>query len=146
MTSSPTIRVQGQQGNDPVECLVCGATFDSERGLRVHVARKGPDHDCHGTLAEYRRGCRCLDCRRAESVRAYRSRDNQRIKQLEELPKTPLGCLVASGFSADEIGSALAAYSAYELHWAAWRRSGVFRQHCRCDVPNEVLNSLEEAS
>ena len=61
-------------------------------------------------------------------------------------PETLRACLLAFGMSEEDLALALRKRTAESLHWGAWRASGRFRRHCRCEVPDEVLESLERAS
>ncbi len=124
----------------------------------------------HGTNTRYAYyGCRCEACTAAHSedcrrhAEAYRRRKHGQEPLRDAAPTWELiDCLKSFGIRESQIARALglpgrivrysrrrmrasSAEAVESLHWGLWRRHGPFREHCKCEVPVEVLASLEAA-
>jgi hypothetical protein len=134
--------------------------------MKLETLGREPRVSRHGTNSKYSMGCRCEDC--TEAHRLYRREQNYRagvcFPRVDASRVKPLvECLIGFGITRKKITEASGvsyktlgmgrplvlkktADAIYRLHWGAWRASGVFRGHCCCEVPYEVLDSLERAS
>lgn len=124
----------------------------------------------HGTNSRYTYGgCRCQACKTAHASanKHYERRYKGRRPFVDGGPvRAQISCLLSFGVQAGRISKAMGkahrgkprirtpqvraqtADAIGDLHWGLWRSSGggPFRRHCRCEVPDEVLDSLEQAS
>ena len=138
-----------QAESSDFQCFACDKTFKNQAGLSAHIKGRHEQKVLRGTPACYRRGCAHEECRKAynENQRDYyHARKPQGIEEPRSLDKCLFDSGAAAGVPNEKIEASLTQYPAETLHWALWRQSGVFRELCRCDVPDEVLNSFEEAS
>ena len=122
----------------------------------------------HGTNSGYTyHRCRCQECREAHAE-ANRSEQRRRFGYkglVDAAPaKEQIACLLSFGVPAWRISKALGkaprgkprirtpqvrastAEAIANLHWTLWRAHGPFRRACRCEMPQEVMEWLEDLS
>lgn len=112
----------------------------------------------HGSRGRYKDGCRCPQCKAAQSIhqRQYRYENNEQHPKVSSGQVRPLiECMIAAGSNRQRIGNligvspqtlrldyptvnARVARSVEELHWGLWKGIGDFRAHCGCPIPTEV--------
>ena len=129
-------------------CEDCGRVFATPRAARIHRTLGHGDGPNHGTLARYRDGCRCQECRWANNEKNRRDRAPYRgvTRPIDGSPETLGACLLAFGVRPEKLAEALRGRTVEDLHWPLWLASGELRKHCRCEVPEWIAEELRRTS